>query len=567
MVNFMKEENFYLDENALNIAENMLNNLEYTLPTIALRGLTFFPDTIATLDVVRSKSLLAISEVADTTREIFCVSQKDPSELNPDDKGLYPVGVVCKIIKSIKVDDKTTKLFLQCQYPAKVVSFVHTSPFILATVKQISYEIEKDFYLEQAYIKMLKNTFFAYFNNNFAKAPELLQEIEKTNNPNRLINILTYVSELKVEEKNSVLQEQNLKNRMDLFLRLINREIHIKKIEISLNEKVKATLDKNQKEYVLKEKMKTIQEELGTKNSLELELEKYRKKLEELSPPDQVKTKLEEEFKKLETLAPTSQEVGTIKDYITKVLDLPWTDSFLSEENKDLKKAKNILDNDHYGLTKVKERVLEHIAVTQYSEESQGSILCLVGPPGVGKTSIAKSIATATNRKYMRISLGGIRDEADIRGHRRTYIGATWGRIINAIKQIESNNPLILFDEIDKMSNDYKGDPSSALLEVLDPEQNKTFRDHYLELDFDLSKCFFICTANSLQSIPTPLLDRMEIINVSTYTKEEKYNIAKEYLIPKSLKKHNLTNKDLSFSKVGIFMMIENYTFEAGVRN
>lgn len=563
----MSREDFYFDENALNMAENMLNNLEYTIPTVALRGITLFPDTFANIDVVRSKSLFALDEAITTTREIFCITQKNSSSLNPTEVDLYDVGVVCKIIKSIKINDTTTKFFLQCLYPAKAISYVQTTPYIMTKVKQIFYEKVEDFYLEQAYLKMLKNTFFIYFEHNFSKYPELLDEIEKIKNPNKLINLLTFVSQIAMEDKNALLQEQLLKNRMDMFLYLINKEIHIRKIENTLNEKVKAKIDKNQKDYVLKEKIKTIQEELGTKNSVELDIAKYKDQIKTLNPPTYVVEKLEEEFSKLETLSPQSQEIGNIKDYISKTLSLPWGENSYSEENKNLDESIKILDKDHYGLIKVKERIIEHIAVTQHCEDTKGTILCLVGPPGVGKTSIAKSVAAATNRSYVRVSLGGLRDEADIRGHRRTYIGATWGRIINSIKEAKTSNPVILFDEIDKMSNDYKGDPSSAMLEVLDPEQNKTFRDHYLELDFDLSKCLFICTANTLQNIPSPLLDRMEVINLSTYTKEEKYNIAKLHIIPKAIKNHNLSANDISFTKTGIDMLIDNYTLEAGVRN
>ncbi len=549
--------------------QSLYNNLSTTkvMPTVLLKGVTLFPNTKTMIDILTSKSHFAIEDIEHSNREIFCVTQKNIADESPDESSLYNVGIVCKIIEVIRTKGKITKAIIQCMYPAKVLKVTSKNPFISCEIAMFSYSSISDYYEEKAYSKKLKDSFYKYIEKVYPGSPALIQEIENNQDPNTLINIFAFATPLSLKDKNILLQEENCKIRSEHLLNLIEQDIIVKAIENKINEKLKTNIEKSQKEYYLKEKLKVIQDELGAKNNIAKDIEGFKEKIESIKPPQYVVDKLNEEITRLESLNPSSQDVGNIKEYINKVLSLPWGKNQVSKENHSLVNAKKILNQDHYGLEKVKERILEHIAVSNYANNVNSSIICLVGPPGVGKTSIAKSIAKATNRNYVRISLGGVGDESEIRGHRRTYLGSTWGRIMYALKQAKTSNPLVLFDEIDKMSKNHKGDPASALLEVLDPEQNKNFRDHYVELDFDLSSCLFVCTANTLQGIPQPLLDRMEVIHLSTYTDVEKINIAKNYLIPKQLKNHNLTSKDLSINKTILKQIINNYTLEAGVRN
>ncbi len=551
-------------------SEEHINNLDINqkaIPTVLLKGITLFPNTKTMIDILTPKAVQAIEEVEYSNKEIFCVTQKNIADESPSEAGLYHTGILCKIVEVIRTNNVISKVIIHCVSPAKLVKVVSKTPFVSCEVESFSYNNISDYYEEKAYSKKLKDSFYKYLEKVYVGTPALLYELENAHNPNNLINIFAFTTPLSNKDKNILLQETDCRVRAEYILNIIEQEIIVKSIENNINKKVKKNLDKAQKDYYLKEKVKVIQEELGNKNSITKAVEEFRQKIEELKPPQYVVNKLEEELLRLEAMNPSAQDVGNLKEYITKVLSLPWGENASTKENTSVVNAKKVLNEDHYGLEKVKERILEHIAVSNYANNVNSSIICLVGPPGVGKTSIAKSIATATNRNYVRMALGGVSDESEIRGHRRTYLGATWGRIMYVMKQSGTSNPLILLDEIDKINKNHKGDPASALLEVLDPEQNKTFRDNYLELDYDLSKCLFVCTANTLQGIPTPLLDRMEIINLSTYTDFEKINIAKSFLLPKQLKNHNLTTKDLNISKTTLKLIINNYTLEAGVRN
>ena len=535
------------------------------LPLLTLRGITVFPHMTIHLDVGRVKSVKAIEEAMVQHQLIFLVTQIDASIENPDLEDLYTVGTIAKIKQVLKLPGDAVRILIEGMSRAEIAEFLQEEPYFMAEVCEKAYIVEKQNSREmEALTRNLISTFEEYVNLNNKMNPEILNGIIEVKNAGELADIISGNIALSVEDKQAILSEFDIKGRIEKLIACLIKEIDILEIEKNISSKVKQQIDKVQKEYYLKEQIKAIQNELGDKDGVAGEVNEYRAKLEVVNPPEEVREKVEKELDRLLKMQSGSAEGSVIRNYVECVLELPWNEK--TEDIIDLKKAKEILDEDHYGLEKVKDRIIEYLAVKKMTNSLNGPILCLYGPPGIGKTSIARSIARAMNRNYVRVSLGGVKDEAEIRGHRKTYIGSMPGRIINAVKQAKSKNPLILLDEIDKMSSDFKGDPASAMLEVLDAEQNSTFRDHFLELPFDLSDVMFITTANEISNVPKPLLDRMEVITLSTYTDEEKLNIANEHLLPKQLEKHGLKKTNLSISNSVLSLVIDGYTRESGVR-
>lgn len=535
------------------------------LPVLPLRGLVVFPYSILPFDVGRTKSVKALEEAMINNQLIFLVAQKDESNNDPDEDDIYKVGTISKVRQLVKLPGDTIRVLVEGLSRAEISEIQQTEPFFMAEVVEKIYTIKNKDELEiEALERRVKHTFEEYLRLNNRVSSEITPSVEAIQDPGQLCDVIAFNVLIKVEQKQEILDEFNPKIRLEKLLKILMKEIEILQIDREISAKVRKQIDKRQKEYYLREQLKAIQSELGDKDGVAGEVEEYKEKLKNANFPEEVEKKVLKELDRLIKMQQGSAEASVIRTYLDLIFELPWNKS--TKEVIDLKKAEQILNKDHYGLEKVKERILEQLAIHKLNDNVKGPILCLVGPPGVGKTSIAKSIAKAVNRNYVRISLGGIKDEAEIRGHRRTYVGAMPGRIINAIKQAGSNNPLILLDEIDKMNSDFRGDPASALLEVLDSEQNFDFRDHYLELPFDLSKVLFITTANTIDTIPRPLLDRMEVINLSGYTEEEKVNIAMKYLVPKQIKAHGLKSSNMKIDEQAIRSVINYYTREAGVR-
>ncbi len=539
---------------------------KHTLPLLPLRGLTVFPYMILTFDVGRDKSIEALNEAMIGNQLIFLVAQKDAKIDAPGEDDIYRVGTISRVKQLLRLPGDTLRVLVEGISRAEVRGLQQTEPFFIAEVVEKTAPVKKNREVENEALKRkVLSTFDEYAKLNGKISPDTVSAMNVVDDIGQLSDIVAANLQLKIEQKQDILSEFHTVERVEKLLSILISEIEILEVERNISLKVRKQIDKMQREYYLREQIKAIQNELGDRDGISGEVDEYRKKLEAASFPEEVEKKVIKELDRLLKMQSGSAESSVIRTYLDWIFDLPWdkkTDVMI-----DLGKAEDILDEDHYGLSKVKERIIEHLAVLKLTKNLKGPILCLVGPPGVGKTSIAKSIARALNRKYVRMSLGGVRDEAEIRGHRRTYVGAMPGRIIYSLKQAGSANPLILLDEIDKMSNDFRGDPASALLEVLDSEQNFSFRDHYLELPFDLSDVLFITTANNLDTVPRPLLDRMEVISISGYTQEDKVQIAKRYLLKKQLKAHGLLRKNLRVSDDGIRSIINYYTREAGVRN
>ncbi|MBY7026057.1 MULTISPECIES: endopeptidase La [Clostridium] len=541
----------------------MIQNL-YTLPLIPLRGLTIFPNIVAHFDVGRKKSVAAVEEAMLNNEEIFLVTQKDPEIEDPEREDIYDIGTLCKIKQILKMSDNTIRVLVEGVKRGRIVEYVaDDNEYIEGSIELIEQEIEVNEELE-AYIKLLDEDFIDLLKLSDDNYVDIIRSTEPLDDPSGFVDIIASYSVTEDDVKQEVLETIDIKKRIELVLTRVKIETEILKIQNKLSKKVKKHIDEEQKQFYLREQLKAIQEELGMDDEEKKEINKYETLLNKTKLPKQVKEKAQYELSRLKSTSSSSSEGNLIKSYLDWVFNIPWNKQ--TKENIDIIKAREVLDNEHYGLEDVKDRIIEYLAVKQISKNSKGPILCLVGPPGVGKTSIAKSIAHSTNRKYSRISLGGMKDEAEIRGHRKTYVGAIPGRVAYALKDAKTMNPLVLFDEIDKISSSYKGEPSDALLEVLDSEQNKTFRDNYLELDMDLSKVMFIATANSLETIPRALLDRMEIIEVSGYTYEEKFNIAKNHLIPKVFDEIGIKYDKVEFKENAINEIIEGYTRESGVR-
>lgn len=542
----------------------MENKIE-ALPIIPLRGITIFPYMVIHFDVGREKSIGALEEAMIKDQKIFLATQKEAKVEDPKEEDIFKIGTVCSIKQILKLPGNTVRVLVEGEYRGKIIEFIEDEELLRVEIEEIKdKECIEDNKCE-ALFRLVQNSFKEYSKFVGTISMETLMSVEDIDSPGRYVDVIASYLLLSQDKKQRLLEAYDVNERLQEILSILSNEIDILKIEKKIGIKVKNKIDKVQKEYYLKEQLKAIQEELGEDDEDKKEINKYKNKINKAKLPKLVKEKALYELDRLKNSGTYSTEGGIIRTYLDWILDLPWNTE--TKDNLDIKRAREIFEEEHYGLEDVKNRIIEYLAVKKMSKSLKGPILCLVGPPGVGKTSIAKSIAHALNRNFVRMSLGGVRDEAEIRGHRKTYIGAIPGRIIYGMKQAKSKNPLFLLDEIDKMSSDFRGNPGDALLEVLDSEQNNAFRDHYLELECDLSNVLFITTANTLGTIPRPLMDRMEIIEVSGYTGEEKFNIAKRHLIPKKLEEHNMNKDVIDFSDNSIFYIIENYTRESGVRN
>lgn len=543
--------------------KNIENGL--VLHTIAMRGLVAFPKMIMHFDVSREKSVKAIERAVKDGGKIFLIAQHEVYVENPKASDLYKVGVVAEIKQVLKLPDNAMKVLVEGVYKANLVRLIDDGDSLRAEIKRSpAYSRAKYDEVEAEAIMRSVKDIFEKYSTFFPKMPrELLASVMTQDSPIKLFETVTFNCGLNYRDKQTLLEESNIINKLSVLFACLTSEVEILELENLINEQTKNSIDKGQREYYLREQLRVIQEQLGEDDGEDAF--NYINDIMALKLDDKSKEKLFKEADKLTKLPPASQEAFVIKNYLDTVLDLPW--GKYTKAKLSIEKAESVLEKEHYGLKKVKERILEFFAVHMLNPEIKGQIICLAGPPGIGKTSIARSIAKAMGRKYARVSLGGVRDEADIRGHRKTYVGAMPGRIITALQQAGTANPLILFDEIDKLCSDIKGDPSSAMLEVLDGEQNNAFRDHYIEVPFDLSKAVFITTANNISAIPAPLLDRMEVIELPSYTAEEKFHIAKEHLIPKQLKEHGLKASQLKIADEAIHDVIGFYTKEAGVRS
>lgn len=535
------------------------------LPMLALRGLVVFPKVMIHFDVARERSARALSAAAKGDKLIFLAAQNDYAEEAEPDK-IYRVGVVAQVKQLLKTPGGITKVMAEGLYRARLVEIKETDPFFSAEVKKFPERgIKAEPEEMEALVRAVKDEFKAYCINMPKMPEEYISSIISSDDPKTVFDNIAVSMPLPVSEKQKLLEANGLFSKLGLLLAMLSHEAEIIGLEREIQDKVRRRIDESQKEYYIREQIRVLSNEIGEEDSVQDEAFDYSERIMELGLPEEITDRLLKETDRLSHTSSSSQEAYVIRNYLDTCLELPWNKT--TKDKTDIKRTRTILDKDHYGMEKVKERILETIAVRKLAPDLKGQIICLYGPPGVGKTSVAKSIARALGRKYARISLGGIKDESDIRGHRKTYVGAMPGRIINAMISAGVKNPLILLDEIDKISDSFKGDPSSALLEVLDSEQNSTFRDHYIELPFDLSEVMFITTANDLSTIDPPLKDRMEIIELASYTREEKFHIAKEHLIPKQLKKHGLKASMLKIADKAVYAVIDGYTREAGVRS
>ncbi|NLY18695.1 MAG: endopeptidase La [Clostridiaceae bacterium] len=540
---------------------------QLVLPLLPLRGLVVFPHMILHFDVGRVKSVKALEEAMMNNQLIFLVAQKDPEMEDPGKENIYKVGTISRIKQLLRLPGDTIRVLVEGVERAVVVEYLSEEPYyqVVALKKARRPKVLPRKPEIEALLRQVVGHFEKYAKLTNRISQDTNFTVSALEDYARLSDVIAANMVLKLEQKQRILSEFSPKKRLEKLLDMLVKEIEILEVEQNINIKVRQKIDKNQKEYYLREQLKVIQNELGEGSQFSDEIEEYREKIEKAGLPEYAKEKALKEVDRLSKMYSSSAESSVIRTYLDCILELPWNTK--TEENLDLENAEKVLNKDHYGLNKVKERMIEYLAIRKLKNSLQGPIICLVGPPGVGKTSIARSIAKALNRNYVRMSLGGVRDEAEIRGHRRTYVGAMPGRIINALKQAGSKNPLILLDETDKMSHDFRGDPTSAMLEVLDGEQNKEFRDHYLEIPFDLSAVMFLTTANYKDAIPRPLLDRMEIIDISGYVEEEKVQIALRHLIPKQIENHGLKKSQLRFDEAAVRDIINYYTREAGVRN
>ncbi len=533
-------------------------------PLLPLRDIIVFPHMVVPLFVGRQRSIKALEEATQKQSLIFLSSQKDAKTNEPAEDDIYKIGTLGSVVQMLKLPDGTVKVLIEGKRRAKIAKFVANPDFFLVEVEDAPEVIERNTEIE-ALVREVHTTFENYVKLKKKIPPEMVMSVSSIDDPGRLGDTIVAHLGIKIEDRQNLLETFNAAERLEKVLGHMRAEIEILEVERRIRSRVKKQMERSQKEYYLNEQMRAIQKELGEKDEFKNEIQEIEDKLKQKKLSAEAKDKVEKELKKLKMMSPMSAEATVVRNYIDWIISLPWNE--FTDDKLDINEAERILEEDHYGLEKVKERILEYLAVQSLVGKIKGPILCLVGPPGVGKTSLGRSIARATGRKFIRVSLGGVRDEAEIRGHRRTYIGAMPGKIIQSMKKAGSSNPVFLMDEIDKMSTDFRGDPSSALLEVLDPEQNTTFNDHYLDLDFDLSKVMFITTANSLDRIPRPLQDRMEIIRIAGYTELEKLSIAKKYLLEKQKEANGLSSDNVVFTDNALLGVIRHYTKEAGVRN
>ncbi len=542
-------------------------NTSLTLPIIPLRGITVFPHMVTHFDVGRDKSVEAVEEAMLSDSLLFLAAQKDATIGEPEYDDFYHIGTISKIKQVLRLPGGTIRVLVEGVNRGIITEFLDNQKYIEGVIVEDKEEAE---YIEindqiEAMKRLIIDGLREYSRLSPKISDNVVMTVEEIEQPGKLADIVASYLALDVKESQKILEKYEPYERLEQLYQTIDRELELLRIEEELDKKIRSKMGKVQKEYYLREKLRAIQEELDEEDEISEDSKGYEEKIKEIGFDENIEKKLLKEVDRFKTISPHSQESGVIQTYLDWIVDLPWNKE--SDEILDIKKSREILDKDHYGLKDVKERILEFLAVRQFTDSIKGPILCLVGPPGVGKTSIARSVADSMNREFVRMSLGGVRDEAEIRGHRRTYVGSMPGRIINSIKEADTKNPVFLLDEIDKIGSDFRGDPASALLEVLDPEQNATFKDHYLDVPFDLSKVMFITTANSLSTIPRPLLDRMEVIEINSYIEDEKIEIAKRYLIPKQMKEHGLEDNQLKISDKAVVKVIRNYTREAGVRN
>jgi ATP-dependent Lon protease len=535
-----------------------------TLPLLPLRGLLVYPTMVLHLDVGREKSVKALEKAMVEDNLILLVTQKEVHIEEPSPDEIYQVGTISRVKQMLKLPNGTIRVLVEGLERARIKEITSVEEYYQVIVEPMENEVEDTPEVE-ALMRTALNHFEQYIRLSKKLTPETLATVMDIDDPGRLADVIASHLPLKLENKQEILEQSSVKERLETLLHFLNNEKEVLELERKIGQRVKKQMEKTQKEYYLREQMKAIQKELGEKEGRMGEAQELRKQLEQTEVPSSVRTKIEKEIERLEKMPTAAAEGSVIRTYIDWLLALPWTKA--TEDNLDIGRAQKILDEDHYGLEKVKERILEYLAVQKLVQKLKGPILCLVGPPGVGKTSLARSIARSLGRNFVRISLGGVRDEAEIRGHRRTYVGALPGRIIQGMKTAGTINPVFLLDEIDKMASDFRGDPAAAMLEVLDPEQNSTFSDHYIEEPYDLSNVLFICTANTVHTIPRPLLDRMELITISGYTEIEKQQIAQNYLLPKQIKEHGLSKDKLQIQEDALLKIIRRYTRESGVRN
>ena len=539
---------------------------ELHLPTIALRGLVVFPNNLVHFEVGREKSIAAVEWAMANNSNVFLVAQKEMETSEPTQQDLYTYGVVAEVKQVLRVSDELVKVLVEGKYRAKLTELDTTGDFLLSAVRSAPVRAAKpeEAVETEALLRALKTGFDEYLGMNPRLAKDVVFTIVSSDDPMFLTEYMPANLLFRYEDKQAVMNENTLNGRLQRLVEMLRRECQVMKIEKEIAEKVNESMDKNQRDYYLHEQLHIISDELGEGDDTHAEADEYRRRITELHLAEDSEKKLLKEVDRLSKMQGSNQEATVIRTYLDTCLDLPW--NTFTVDDLDIGRAQQILDRDHYGLKKVKDRILETLAVRKLAPDVKAQIICLVGPPGVGKTSIARSIAESLGRKYVRISLGGVRDEAEIRGHRRTYIGAMPGKIISAMITAKSSNPLMLLDEIDKLAGDFRGDPAAALLEALDPEQNSTFNDHFIDIPFDLSHVLFITTANDLGSIPGPLRDRMDVIELPSYTRVEKYNIARKHLLPKQLKACGLTGK-VTMNQGALYGIIDGYTREAGVRN
>jgi len=535
------------------------------LPLLPLRDIIVFPHMVVPLFVGREKSINALEEAMNHEKEILLAAQKKAKTNDPTPEDIFSTGTIGTIIQLLRLPDGTVKVLVEGHRRARIRQFIPNEEFFLCEVQLIEEVNESSVELE-ALVRSVQSTFEMYVKLNKRIPPEMLMTVQTIDDPSRLADtIVVHLGSIKLNDRQQLLETADPTRRLERLFELMNAEIEILQVERKIRSRVKKQMEKTQKEYYLNEQMQAIQKELGERDEFKNEIQELEERVKTKRLSQEALGKIRKEIKKLKMMQPMSAEATVVRNYVDWVLGLPWDER--TDENFDIDEAERILDEDHYGLKKVKERIVEYLAVQALVRKLKGPVLCLVGPPGVGKTSLAKSIARATGRKFVRLSLGGVRDEAEIRGHRRTYIGALPGRIVQSLRKAGTNNPVFLLDEVDKMSSDFRGDPAAALLEVLDPEQNHCFNDHYLDVDYDLSDVMFITTANTLSGIPIPLQDRMEIIELSGYTEFEKLNIAVRYLVPRQLEDAGLKDLDVEITENAIRTIIHHYTRESGVRN